>query len=748
MRIPVYTAPGGVTTEAPGRSIRARMSAQPFIAQAQAQGDLIGAVAQAADQYASTRYKVLVENQLNEALLGADEALRTRSEELVKSRDYRQALDGDDPIWNRETQEMRARLRDTVGRDVYALQQFDARFNQTELQTRFRMRGEIDRRIVAEAAAARAQSLTRFEQNLAQGGDIAAADLAAREIGINSERWAASGAGNPNALESQEYEALRRGTYGALERLAGSSQSPNAAIDNVRRALRDDDPTAAGPEGLYAYALLRRLNPEDQVRLLRGVGGTYDFLSAPTREEEAAIRMASAMGQSAGQQAEALVGQLSSGTPVTQEAIQGVRAQLESVAPAMSPEDFAAAARQVDDLEYVSGIQRAISRTADLTAIDNAINDVRVGGIGEGSGGVDTDRERLVLNFLESYRSNMARAIEEDPMSWIRSTGAVGAVPNVDISAGAIQSQDTGIANRIAFAEQAQAFYGLPEPTIFGKQDAQNLVAQINQSEFELALGQIGTITAQLGPYAQTGIRELEDAGLAPELAQAMYISDPVVQRELVQLSGIETAELRAGIAERTMPNDIEAELNTQLADYFAAFEAGGGAAAIGIANTEREVAQRLAFARARRSTESAAEIAEGVIGDLFPPSENWVREPQQLFIAPRGVDANEVQIAAERMVSEEMLRSANIAPLDNPMFPEYVDQEVNIAALATRGIWLNNSTGDGVVLHYDFDGQYLPAIRTDGSMYELLFRDAAAQAQQEEQTRMEETFEGMTIAP
>lgn len=751
MRIPVYTAPGGVTTEAPGRSIRARMNAQPFIAQAQARGDVVGAVAQAADQYASTRYKVLVENQLNEALLGADEAMRTRSEELVKSRDYRQALDGDDPIWNRETAEMRARLRDTVGRDVYALQQFDARFNQTELQTRFRMRGEIDRRIVAEAAAARAQALTRFEQNLAQGVDIAAADLAAREIGINSERWAASGAGNPTALETQEYEALRRGTYGALERLAGSSSSPNAAIDNVRKALRDNDPTAAGPEGLYAYALLSRLNPEDQVRLLRGVGGTYDFLSAPTREEEAQMRMAAAMGQSAGQQAQALAGQLSEGVPVSQEAIQGVRAQLESVAPAMAPEDFAAAVRQVDDLEYIAGIHRAISGTADLTAIDNAINDVRVGGIGEGAAGVDTDRERVVLNYLEAYRSNMARAIEEDPMSWIRQTGAIGAVPNVDISAGAIQSQDTGIANRIAFAEQAQAFYGLNEPTIFGQQDARNIVSQIQSSEFELALGQVATLQAQLGQYADIGIRELEAAGLAPELVEAMYVTDPLVQRELVQLAGVETDALRAAVnvgSNGFTPTDLRTELSTLMRDYMVAFEAGGGPRAMEIANQQFAIAERLALSRARRSSDPAVKLAQSVVADLLPPEENWVVQPNQLFIAPRGVDANEVQIAAERMASEDMLRAAGIAPLDNPALPEYVDTEVNIAALASTGVWLNNSTGDGIVLHYEFgDGQYLPAMRTDGQPYQLLFVEAAGEAQRAQDRRLQE-FEGMMVAP
>ena len=749
MRIPVYTAPGEVTTEAPGRSIRARMNAQPFIEQAKAQGDVIGAVAEAADQYASTRYKVLVENQLNEALLGADEAMRTRADELVKSRDYRQALDGDDPIWNRETAEMRARLRDTVGRDVYALQQFDARFNQTELQTRFRMRGDIDRRIVAEAAAARAQALTRFEQNLAQGVDIAAADLAAREIGINSDRWAASGAGNPNALESQEYGALVLGTYGALENLFNTSSSPSRTIGNIKVALREGDPTLAGPEGLYAYTLLQRLNLEDRARLLRGVGATFDFFDAPTAEEEAAIRLAARTGQAAGEQAETLAGQLSSGVPVTQEAIQSVRAQLESVAPAMSPEDFAAAARQVDDLEYIAGIHRSISRTADLTAIDNAINDVRVNGIGEGAGGVDTDRERVVLNYLEAYRSNMATAIQEDPISWVRSTGAVGAVPNIDISAGAIQSGDTGLSDRVAFSERAQAFYGLPEPTIFGKQDAQNIVSQIQSSEFELALGQVATLQAQLGQYADIGIRELEAAGLAPELVEAMYVTDANVQRELVQLAGVETSALvdaanRSGVK----PTDVRTELATIMRNYMVAFEAGGGPRAMEIANQQFAIAERLALSRTRNTSQSPAEIAQGVVADLLPPEENWVVQRNQLFIAPRGVDANEVQIAAERMASEDMLRAAGIAPLDNPALPEYVDAEVNIAALATNGVWLNNSTGDGVVLHYEFgDGQYLPAMRTDGQPYQLLFVDAAGEAQRAQDSRLEE-FEGMMVAP
>jgi hypothetical protein len=91
-------------------------------------------------------------------------------------------------------------------------------------------------------------------------------------------------------------------------------------------------------------------------------------------------------------------------------------------------------------------------------------------------------------------------------------------------------------------------------------------------------------------------------------------------------------------------------------------------------------------------------------------------------------------------MMSESQIRQAGIVPLDNPLFPDYVDEEVSIAALSSRGIWLNNSTGDGIALHYQFgDRQYLPATTADGSPYQLLFEDAAfvAQQQVDERTRM-----------
>ena len=117
MRIPVYNAEGSVTREAPGRSIRSRMDATPFIQAELRKGEVLGAAAQAAGEYANARYKVQVENDLNEAMLGAQETLRTRRDELAKSPNYNRVLDGDDPLWNRETTQIKNELRKKVGKN-------------------------------------------------------------------------------------------------------------------------------------------------------------------------------------------------------------------------------------------------------------------------------------------------------------------------------------------------------------------------------------------------------------------------------------------------------------------------------------------------------------------------------------------------------------------------------------------------------------------------------------------------------
>ena len=78
MKIPVYTAQASVTREAPGRQIRARQSPS---AMAQAELDKekpMSAALKAAGEYAKTRYNIQTQNNLDKALLDAEEGLNER----------------------------------------------------------------------------------------------------------------------------------------------------------------------------------------------------------------------------------------------------------------------------------------------------------------------------------------------------------------------------------------------------------------------------------------------------------------------------------------------------------------------------------------------------------------------------------------------------------------------------------------------------------------------------------------------
>lgn len=755
MRIPVFTAQGGATTEAPGRSIRSRMSAQPFIAAAQAQGNLVSTVAESVGQYAETRYKVLTENQLNEALLGADETLRNRADELAKSAEYGRALDGDDPVWSRETEEIRNQLLDQVGGDVYARSQFEARFGQLELQNRFRLRGAIDRRIQADAAASYTQSLVRLEEDIASGGDLAELDLAVRTAETTTGRAVSAGAVNGERADAARRTAVARGLSRAASRMASESGAPIRFVDSVRTALTSGNPDNLDANGLYLFGAMQDMTLEEQQDILSGTYRTVEFMFAETQEEAIQRRIAENTASQAGDQASAILGDLESGNRVNPDAIQSAIDAYTQNRSSLSPEVDARVGEQIRTMQYISGIANTLNEVGDPAYVENMVRtleNTESGGIeGEGLAGVDTDLERSLRNFLSNYAENMRNTIADDPISWARQTGAVN-VGQVDLSPGAIgaemqgQTDATGMAQRISDAQTVAARYDRPVQHIFGKADAEAIVGQIDLGNFETAIAQISAIQNGLGRYAGVGIRELEQAGLPPELTEALYATSATVQRELVQVAGVELSALREGLPSTTS-NDLNRELQVGMEDYQTAFLAGGDSGAFQEMNNIIAVAEKLALSRVRTRGISPAEAASGVIEDLLPPQKNWINERNQLYIVPREFDSRPIERAASFLVSEDQLRAADIMPLDNPALSAEANLEVSIGSLADTGVWLNNSTGDGVILHYDINGYYEQVMKNDGQSYEMKFADAP-QFEQMMREREASRMEGLTVQP
>jgi len=205
-KIPVYRAQIRATTEAPGRSFKARMSPQAAAEAELAKAKPVAELISQAGQFANTMYKFEVETKRNEAILGAKEELMRIQDELSKTDDIFNVLREDGSgLWQTQSEEIKQRLRDTIGRDRYALADFDNSFDQAELSMRYSLKKVIDDKIIkrreAALAARDAQVVAKFSNPF---GNFSKEDVAF-EVGTLDQMWTrakANGGVNPNYVGS------------------------------------------------------------------------------------------------------------------------------------------------------------------------------------------------------------------------------------------------------------------------------------------------------------------------------------------------------------------------------------------------------------------------------------------------------------------------------------------------------------------------------------------------------------------
>lgn len=153
MRIPVYKSTGRPTSEAPGARITARMNAQPFVQAELQKGAIATEVANQVGEYANMRYKMITETQKNEAIFSAKEGLMALSSQLEKDRDVGNIFDGE-LKYAQGVKGVYDTMRATVGKNKYALQDFDNSFRQMEIPIKFRLQEVIDLKIEKRRQAA------------------------------------------------------------------------------------------------------------------------------------------------------------------------------------------------------------------------------------------------------------------------------------------------------------------------------------------------------------------------------------------------------------------------------------------------------------------------------------------------------------------------------------------------------------------------------------------------------------------
>ena len=378
MKIPEYTAQATVTREAPGRRITARQSPS---AMAQAELDKqkpMSAALKAAGEYAKTRYNIQTENNVNEALLDAQEALRERRKELEKDPDYNNILDGDNPIWNKETDQLKRDLLKKVGSDRYALQQFNSRFGNLELQNRFALRDAVDRRVEIAAAQNRNRKLQDAEDQIANSLDLSQISFVLKDIVQDTKKLAQIRAGNLDVLTEQQREMIKRATYRALEKNADNAPSGIAFIDEIRVALRDGvsadslDPRGEGKSSLssneaaYVYGLMQMLEPDDQVKILRSVGGTQEFIEGPSLAEQNAQKVAKNYSSELSNQMNVRLDQVSKGNIQSNETMNDLANQITNTSQLLSNDESVKLQKEYDDLLFLNDLTKELGIKANL----------------------------------------------------------------------------------------------------------------------------------------------------------------------------------------------------------------------------------------------------------------------------------------------------------------------------------------------------------------------------------------------
>lgn len=600
MRIPTYRAGVAPTSEAPGRSFGARMRAEPFVQQAQAEGRVASEFASQVGQFAITRYKAAREAQINEKILAGEEALREEARRLSKIgtgqlRDvFNEGGKEEEGLWARSTAATREKLLDDV-RDLDARRILEDRFNQMELTQRFSLRGTIDSKIEAANAAARTARLQQTQMAGANAETVAEFDLVMQNLGIDSVRLGQLGLGNPDALKKQEYAVVYNAVLGSVRKFANTSDTPQKDLEKIRLALRENDPNLAG-DGQLQFGLLKKLPLNAQASILQSIGAGATFIDAPTEEEKKLERVAVEYGKQAGKMVTDFTSRIQQGQTLP----DGAMEQLTSVAnQAMGAMDINAQQELktgIEDLQFIQGLAAEIKGVSNVKGINDLILNLEQGDRFGGPG--IQEREQLGLDFLRGFKANMEKQLKDDPIGFASTTGSVKIAP-IDLSAQAVQAtQDsgidqTGVQQRLSDAIAVRGHYELTGPLkILTPSEVAAYAPSLNAGTAVQKMQAINTVQQLFGDYAPAVLQQLAPNapvsmhvaglmrdGLAPE-AEVILKGIEEIQANGVPIEGTDMAiaegsmNTLVGAAYELLPGKLNAELKKNIKDTALAYYA------------------------------------------------------------------------------------------------------------------------------------------------------------------------------
>lgn len=709
MRIPTYTAGSQMTSEAPGRSFRTRANAQPFVQQAQAQNAIAGAVIGQAAEFTAMRYKAARETQVNEKLLAGEEALRQEALNLSKIETgklrnvFNEGGKEEEGLWSQASKATREKLLEDV-RDREARRILTDRFNQMELTQRFSLRNTIDQKIESANTAARAARANSTVQNLANVTSAAEFDLVASNFGIDSVRMGQLGLGNPEALKKQELAVITSGVQINLMKAIQDSDTPSRDLENIRLAIRDNDPNLAGKNQLQ-LALLQKLPLQTQAQILQSLGTGAGFIDAASAEEQKQIRVNKQVAQKTGEQITNYTKILQDGGTLPGNGVADLANLVTQVSPFVDNIEAAELQEGLADLQYIQDLSSSIKTVTNLQDLDGMIMSLETGDTMGGPG--LQARELLGLDFLRGFRANMDKQLQSDPIGFASKTGAVK-VAAVNLSPEAIQrtqetgEDQTGAQKRILAAIQTQGHYNLSGPIqILTPAEAADYAPRLNTGTAVERMQAINDITQLFGDYAPAVMAQIAPnapvtahvAGLMQDglLNEAQTIMNGISEIEAngSPLVGADKASVQEvmfkvlGTAFENLPGGVNADLKKNISDTAEAYYA-------------EEISRRVNKEFDEKLWTKAVQAASGYNSQTGTGGVQEVSGTPTLL--PSNRSADEVNYAIDNITYEAFNDIAADGVIDKEIFEKFQGEDYSIQVLGKR---------NGKMVYGLFDGEY-----------------------------------------
>jgi hypothetical protein len=729
MRIPIFRSEAQATNEAPGSSIQARMNAQPFVQAALAKGEVFAEATKQIGSYALMRAKADAEVQYNEAMLAADEEMRMLADDLKKNGRL-EDVESENGAWRAKSKDIRDRLADGLSSRSMT-SEFSARFNQQELSLRFQLRDSIQARIERDIARARAAKMQRAEDDIANGTDIAGVNLIFTGIGANTDYLANNGLANPSALKAEEYALVARATERAAIKYLEEQNLSIGAASRMHEALRSDDPSKIpDARGLYVYSLMQKLDPLDRVALLKKLNGTSEYVNGATLEEERFSVVSKQVAEDLGSSITSSIDLLSDGGEVPEAQLAQIEATIESVKGSITPETALSLQQSYSSLVELKQL------TTEVRPLNQRQLDEMIQGIGQPQNEV----QQRNLDFLTKYRDNRNRGLKEDPLGWAFESGFSNQSV-IDLSPDAINSGTTNIEQRIAAGQNLRAQFNLDHVPVFTNAEVAEITGRLLSEEPIRGVTSLSNLRSILGPGGNYAVEQMRRAGLPLEYAIAMDVQDPALRQTVAALASTSFQELSEQ-TDQTNIREMDSKVREMLAPYMSAYLTGGDGQAVKLLNEEVEIARKIAASQIVSRKMSPLEAAEYAVQNFFPEYDRVVQNNHGNFIVPTQFDVDQLDDLTEQLLDPDALRAAGIEPISGASFflpdgnetvlseeiagdiTSSIESGVSIAALADNGVWLNNSRGNGVVLHYNLNGQYLPVRLKTGGVYDVKFAE------------------------